>query len=336
MTAGDAAGENGKPMTTYRTIICGLFALALAASPALAHPPLAAVEAPSGFEQDRKDILAMAGTYEVEFDMQESTRWDPAYTPLPNKLSGGNEVIRVVEDTGRTIALQHLLVVEHEGKAMVIKHWRQDWEYEPARVLSYADRNTWRWDAVPEALRKGRWSQTVYQVDDSPRYGGWGQFETQAGVRRWRSSWTWRPLARRDAVRNPVYDRYVSINRHQPSPDGWIHWQDNTKMGLKDGKLAPIVQEYVLNTYTRSTAFDAKPADDYWAATEDFWAAVRGEWARVAVAKNGVAIQEEAQTSTVIAGRLLEIADEIQAGKRKTDEAAAEARKLIEDNTKAL
>src|SRR3546814_5432291 len=91
-------------------------------------------------------------------------------------------------------------------------------------------------------MRTGRWSQTVYQVDDSPRYAGWGQFETQGGIRRWRSSWTWRPLARRDAVRNPVYDRYLSINRHQPSPDGWIHWQDNTKMGTKDGKLVPIVQ----------------------------------------------------------------------------------------------
>ena len=238
-----------------------LLALCGAIAPAHAHPPIAATQAAASFEQDRADILAMAGNYTVRFDMQEATRWDPAYTPLDRKISGGHEVVRVIEDTGRKIMLQHLLVVNDEGKDMVIKHWRQDWEYEPARVLVYADRHAWKWEDVPEKMRTGRWSQTVWQVDDSPRYGGWGQFETQGGLRRWRSNWTWRPLARRDAVRNPVYDRYLSINRHQNTPEGWIHWQDNTKMATKDGKLAPIVQEYVLNTYTKSDSFNVQAAD---------------------------------------------------------------------------
>ena len=200
-------------MTKFTSIIgASLLALACAASPALAHPPIAAEQAAASFEQDRADILAMAGNYKVRFDMQESTRWDAGYTPLDKKTSGGHEVVRVIEDTGRRIVLQHLLVIEHEGKTHIIKHWRQDWEYEPARVLVYADRHQWKFEDVPERMRTGRWSQTVWQVDDSPRYGGWGQFENQAGVRRWRSNWTWRPLARRDAVRNPVF-------LHQPSPE---------------------------------------------------------------------------------------------------------------------
>lgn len=324
-------------MKTYRKLIgAGLLALASAASPVLAHPPIAAEQAAASFEQDRADILAMAGNYKVRFDMQESTRWDPAYTPLDRKISGGNEVVRVIEDTGRRIVLQHMLVVEHEGKDMVIKHWRQDWEYEPARVLVYADRNTWKWEDVPEKMRTGRWSQTVWQVDDSPRYGGWGQFETQGGVRRWRSNWTWRPLARRDAVRNPVYDRYLSINRHQNGPDGWIHWQDNTKMGAKDGKLAPIVQEYVLNTYTKFDGYNVKAADDYWAATRDYWAAVRAEWSRIANEKGGIGVQEQADTGTVISARLMQLASDIQAGKIKTPKAVSEAKRLIQDNTRAL
>jgi len=313
----------------------GLLALACAVSPALAHPPVATAPAAS-FDQDRADILAMAGTFEVEFDMEESTRWDPNYTPLPNKLSGGNEVVRVIEDTGRKIVLQHLLVIEHEGKTMIIKHWRQDWEYEPARVLSYADRNEWRWDEIPEALRKGRWSQTVWQVDDSPRYGGWGQFESQAGVRRWRSSWTWRPLARRDAVRKPVYDRYQSINRHQPSPDGWIHWQDNTKLGLRDEKLVPFVQEYVLNTYTRKSDFNVKAADDYWAATKDYWTQIRALWDGIAAGGQGIGVTEEAETGTVVSGRLLELADEIKAGKTTTAKALTEAKALVAAKVRKL
>lgn len=313
-----------------------LLAFTMPVSPVMAHPPIAAEQAAASLEQDRADILAMAGNFRVRFDMQESTRWDPAYTPLEAKISGGNEVVRVIEDTGRKIVLQHLLVVSHEGKDMVVKHWRQDWEYEPARVLVYADRNTWKWDAVPEKMRTGRWSQTVWQVDDSPRYGGWGQFETQGGVRRWRSNWTWRPLARRDAVRNPVYDRYYAINRHQQTPEGWIHWQDNTKMGPKDGKLVPIVQEYVLNTYTRFDGYNIKAADDYWTATRDFWAVVRAEWARVAQEKGGIGISEEAATGTVISAQLMQLANDIREGKTEPDKASAEARRLIAAYTRKL
>ena len=323
-----------KSLTSF--IGASLLALALAASPALAHPPIAAEQAAASFEQDRADILAMAGNFRVRFDMQETTRWDASYTPIDPKISGGNEVVRVIEDTGRKIVLQHMLVAEHEGQTFVIKHWRQDWEYEPERVLVYADRNQWEWEEVPERMRTGRWSQTVWQVDDSPRYGGWGQFESQAGVRRWRSNWTWRPLARRDATRNPVYDRYYAINRHQTTPEGWIHWQDNTKMALRGGEVVPIVQEYVLNTYTRSDDYNVQAADDYWAATSGYWAAIRAQWDLVAERNGGIGIEEEAETGTVISGRLLELADEVQAGTTTQAAAIAEAIGLIDSNTRPL
>lgn len=313
----------------------GLLAYALAITPALAHPPIAEMpeaEEQAAFNADRADILAMAGNYKVRFDMQESTPWRAGYTPLERKISGGYESVRVIEDTGRRIVLQHLLVVEHEGKTHVIKHWRQDWEYEPARILAYAGPDSWKWEDVPERMRNGRWSQTVWQVDDSPRYAGWGQWETQGGVRRWRSNWTWRPLARRDAVRNPVYDRYYAINRHQPTPDGWIHWQDNIKMESVDGVLKPVVQEYVLNTYSRFSDYPVKAADDYWAATKAYWAAVRAEWDRVATKNGGIRIREKADTGTVISARLLEMGTAIQDGTMTESDAIAEARKLIGKN----
>ncbi|MEZ5734704.1 MAG: DUF6607 family protein [Novosphingobium sp.] len=324
-------------MKDCRTILsAAAIAVALAASPAPAHPPIAeraAAEEQAAFNADRADILAMAGNYKVRFDMQESTPWLAGYTPLDRKISGGHESVRVIEDTGRRIVLQHLLVVEHEGKTFVIKHWRQDWEYEPARILVYSGPDSWSWEDVPEKMRHGRWSQTVWQVDDSPRYAGWGQWETQGGVRRWRSNWTWRPLARRDAVRHPVYDRYYAINRHQPTPDGWIHWQDNIKMETADGGLKPVVQEYVLNTYSRSSDYPIKAADDYWAATKAYWAAVRGEWDRIAQSKGGIHIKEQADTGTVISARLLEMGTAIVDGTMKQADAIAEARRLIRTNT---
>jgi hypothetical protein len=317
-----------KPIKHF--VSAGVLAIALATSaPVLAHGPIdngGTAEEQAAYEQDRKDILAMAGDFKVKFDMQESTPWRSGYAPIDHKVSGGNESIRVIEDTGEKIVLQHLLVVDIEGKSHVIKHWRQDWEYRPAKVLVYSAPSTWTWEEVPERMRNGRWSQTVWQVDDSPRYAGWGQFEEQGGIRRWRSNWTWRPLARRDAVRHPVYDRYLGINRHQVTPSGWIHWQDNTKM---EGADKPVVQEYVLNTYTRSSDYDTKAADDYWAATKDYWTTLRAEWDKIAEARGGIRVEEEAEAGTVISGRLLEIADEIAAGTTKEAAALAQARALM-------
>lgn len=316
-----------------------LATLALPASPALADGPLAereAAEEAASFAADRETILAMAGDYRVRFDMQESTPWREGYEPLDRKISGGHESVRVIEDTGTTIVLQHLLVIDGEDGSFVIKHWRQDWEYEPTRILTYDGPGRWVWSDVPERMRNGRWSQTVFQVDDSPRYAGWGQWETTNGVRRWRSNWTNRPLARRDAVRDPVYDLYAAINRHQLTPNGWIHWQDNTKMDLVDGAAEPVVQEYVLNTYVRFDEYDTGAADAYWAATTDYWAAVRAQWAAVAAVNGGIAIEEEAQTGTIISGELLKMGNLILSGELETAEAITRAQQLITSNTSAM
>lgn len=77
-------------MNPIKSILgASLLAVAIAASPASAHPPIAAEQAAASFEADRADILAMAGNYKVRFDMQESTRWDPAYTPLHRRYRAG-------------------------------------------------------------------------------------------------------------------------------------------------------------------------------------------------------------------------------------------------------
>lgn len=299
-----------------------------ALSDATVAPRAAAVEA-AKFQSDRAHILAMAGTFKVKFDFREQTSWQADYTPIEPKVSGGHEVVRVIEDTGRRIVLQHILVVEAEGQTFLVKHWRQDWTYEPTTMLVYESANRWKLETTPQNLRAGRWSQTVWQTDDSPRYGALGEWSEEGGVPRWRSRWTWRPLARRDAVRNPVYDRYMAINRHSPTPNGWIHWQDNIKMGMKDGKLVPFVQEMTLNTYTRFDGFNAGAADAYWAKTKDYWAAVRADWDAVIARKNGIYVTEEAQAGSTSGPRLMGLADEINEGKLTTALAITRARAII-------
>ncbi len=313
-----------------------LSALVAVPSPALADDPIerGADAAQAAFQEDRATILAMAGDFRVRFDMQESTPWMEGYEPIDAKVSGGYESVRVIEDTGTRIVLQHLLVVGSEDSPYIVKHWRQDWEFEPEQILAYEGGDTWAMKAVPEALRAGRWSQTVYQVDDSPRYAGWGQWQDTNGVRRWRSNWTTRPLARRDATRSPIYDRYIGINRHQMTPTGWIHWQDNTKMMPADegsSELVPVVQEYVLNTYERFDGYNVAAADAYWSKTAEYWAAVRSKWDDVAQARDGIRIAQEANYGTDIAAELLRLADAINNGETEVDEATNVAVALIED-----
>ncbi|MEL6542882.1 MAG: DUF6607 family protein [Pseudomonadota bacterium] len=325
-------------------LTAALAATALTAlpAPALADDPIVRDDAAAkaAFETDRETILSMAGDFIVTFDMQESTAWMEGYTPIDRKISGGHESVRVIADTGTKIVLQHLLVVGTKDEPYVVKHWRQDWEYEPEQILTFSGGDTWELTDVPEAMRAGRWSQTVYQVDDSPRYAGWGEWEMSNGIKRWRSNWTMRPLARRDDVRDPIYDRYKGINRHQITPKGWIHWQDNTKMMPAEdgsGELVPVVQEYVLNTYERFDDYNVEAAENYWAKTKDYWAAIRAKWDEVKRANGGIRIEQEPnEGNSGIGAELLQLADAIKKGETPSNEATEKALALIEESTGAV
>ena len=309
--------------------------LAVMAQPVLAQP--AQVEAEqSRFEQDRQAILSQAGDFRVRFDMRETVPLQDGYEPLDEKLSGGNEIVRVVEDTGDRISLQHILVMDHEGETFVIKHWRQDWVYQPETVLTYAGPDRWALTPVDAAARRGAWSQTVWQTDDSPRYGGVGHWSYDNGMAQWTSNETTRPLARRDAVRDPVYDRYVGTNRHVLTPFGWAHLQDNVKMAAAEGgegDPAAVVQEDVINTYRKVDNYDPKPGDDYWAATRDYWAGVRAAWDERVQASGGLYLEEEANRGAVTGKPLMDWAVDVQEGRLTTEAAIDQARALITQAT---
>lgn len=326
---------------TMRAILIAAALLTATASAAQAleaqAPAQAAPAAPANaFERDRQSILAQAGQYRVHFDMRENVSFQADYDPLEEKLSGGSEIVRVVYDKGDRISLQHILVMEHGGEVMVIKHWRQDWAYQPQTVLTYAGPNQWTLTPVSEAERQGAWSQTVWQTDDSPRYGGVGRWTYDNGLSAWTSNASWRPLARRDAVRNPVYDRYLGTNRHILTPDGWVHIQDNMKMsGKAGGEPIAIVQEDVINTYDRSTSYSPQAGDDYWAKTQTYWAAVRDAWDAAIAAHNGLHLMEEGETGSVTGMPLMELAQKVADGETPEADAIAQARTLITEATTA-
>ncbi|HWB45976.1 MAG TPA: DUF6607 family protein, partial [Hyphomicrobiaceae bacterium] len=75
------------------------------------------------FELDRKAILAMAGDFNVTFDFRETVSLTPGYELKKPKVSGAEEIIRVIEDRGDFISLQQILVMRMGGEVVVTKHW---------------------------------------------------------------------------------------------------------------------------------------------------------------------------------------------------------------------
>jgi hypothetical protein len=279
------------------------------------------------FQRDRESILAMAGDYKVSFDFTETVPLLANYELKEPKLSGGYESVRVIEDRGDFISLQHLLVVGPEEAPFVVKHWRQDWQYKPERVLVFIGGNAWEWRDVPASERSGAWSQTVYQVDDAPRYGAVARWTYEDGLAEWEPSEEWRPLPRRDMTTRDDYHAVDAVNRHVITPWGWVHEQDNTKLILT-GAPTPLVREVGVNTYRKFDGYPVATAEAYWAATEEFWAGVREEWNRIEAGNERFAITIKGETEALY-NPLLGLATMVQDGEMELEPALAEARSVI-------
>lgn len=247
-----------------------------------ALPATAALPAHSQaeFEQDRQAILAMQGEYAVTFDFREIVPIAPGYELAEPKLTPAREVVVVVEDSGDFIMLQHLLIVGDAANPFIVKHWRQDWRYEPETMLAFQGFDDWTVEEIATAEANGAWSQTVYQVDDSPRYAAIAPWSHDAaGVSTWEPPVSWRPLPRRDDTTRDDYDTIAAVNRHTVTQWGWIHEQDNSKLALdEDGQARELVREVGVNTYRRTELSNAQAARDYWSATQDYWALVRARF----------------------------------------------------------
>ncbi|MBA4111721.1 MAG: hypothetical protein C0487_19235 [Leptothrix sp. (in: Bacteria)] len=257
-------------------------------------PEWQALQAPglSPFERDRRAILAMAGGYRASFDFIEVAGFRGDFKPDRPYQSWGTEKVYVLEDKGRSIVLQHLLVMSMVGEdgqvqgPFVTKHWRQDWQYEPADQLVYQGHNTWARVKVPKDQRPGHWRQTVYQVDDSPRYSGVAKWQHLGNYSSWGDDDGWRPLPRREYSVRKDYQVLIGSNRHTITPTGWVHEQQNLEVALDaQGRLAlttPVVaRELGFNRYERITDFDWSLGDRYIQTTESVWSAVRRKWDEV-------------------------------------------------------
>jgi hypothetical protein len=255
-------------------------AIAQTAPASYARPcTTASASARSTFECDRRSILAMAGEFRVRFAFDETAALAAGYAPHAAQRSGGTELVEVIADDGESISLQHILVLGKDHT--VVKHWRQDWRYQPRQLLRFRGNGRFENVDVNEADAHGAWSQTVYEVDDAPRYAGIGRWTHSGGVDAWESDRTWRPLPRREYTKRSDYQLLDVVNRHTLTPGGWVHEQDNTKLVLDaDGSTHALAREHGINSYTRIADYDFGAGRSYWKSTAQFWSGVRARWAR--------------------------------------------------------
>jgi hypothetical protein len=235
-------------------------------------------------ERDRRAILAMAGSYRATFDFLEVlTLNGEADLPRPYQ-SWGTEKVYVESDTARSISLVHILemrIKEEDGsisEPIVMKHWRQDWHYEPEVLDEYRGNAVWQQRKLLPAERKGQWVQTVYQVDESPRYAGVGKWQHDKLASTWISGDTWRPLPRREWSSRKDYDVLIGTNRHTITATGWVQEENNLKSVSSGNTAHAIAREYGVARYQRISDFDFSQADEYFNRTQKFWNQVRSTW----------------------------------------------------------
>lgn len=247
------------------------------------------------FEQDRKAILAFAGKYEVTFQYMETAGMREGYTPKDPYSAQGTEFVEVVEDSGRKIDLQHVLVMPSEDgdESRVVKHWRQTWTYQDDTVYEYVGNRSWLPRKFPPQEVVGTWTQAVYQVDDSPRYESIGRWSHKKNFSSWESAETWRPLPRREYTKRSDYHVLVARNRHTLTATGWLHEQDNYKLDLEAKEQQIIALEAGLNTYNRTDSVDFTAGYEYWEKTKVFWSDVRNAWAQVMDGQSKIHLRKE-------------------------------------------
>jgi hypothetical protein len=242
----------------------------------------------SAFEKDRAAILSLAGDYRTSFHFLETMGLYEDHEPGRPYHSWATEEIRVIEDRGGFISLQHTLVMHFqmpdgsEMEPMVMKHWRQDWTYEDEDLHTFRGNGTWARDRRSSDEVAGMWSQAVWQVDDSPRYEAIGKWTHDGNRSAWAGENSWRPLPRREHSVRDDYGVMEGFHRIVITSKGWIHEQNNWKRVSGEGE-APRYRghELGIDRYERIVSPSLDKANPYWDKAGAYWKEVRDAWNEV-------------------------------------------------------
>tara|TARA_B100000780_G_scaffold150544_1_gene105168 strand:+ start:901 stop:1797 length:897 start_codon:yes stop_codon:yes gene_type:complete len=231
-------------------------------------------------QKDVEAIKSMCGCYEVTFKFAETFNYskDSTYTPSKNKIAYAVEWIDLTYIDKNNLIIQHILQMGKDSNAYIMKHWRQDWNYQNREFLIYDHNNIWNKLEANYNSTKGQWTQKVFQVDDSPRYEGsasWAYIDDKIF---WENNVD-APLPRRERSIRSDYNVLNRGNRIEITNEGWIHKQNNQKILRSDtSNDVLIASEYGINSYVKINNERCKYAKIWWNKKSEKWKIVRKEW----------------------------------------------------------
>jgi hypothetical protein len=222
--------------------------------------------------------------------------------------------------------MQHLLVITD---SMIIKHWREDWTYENTEMWKYKGDKLWVKEQLKPEEVKGKWTQSVWEVSDAPRYQGASDWISTDNKTFWQNT-TDAPLPRREYSVRDDYNVLRRTNRLTILDSGWVHEQDNQKIIRTAAGDKLLVEEKGINSYKRLADKQCEAAKAYWDKHREYWTKVRKTWEAY------IAKHDSIQLKTMVNGKPLHdylflLAKEYAAGRVKGAEADTKISGLIDE-----
>lgn len=279
--------------------------------------------------QKKEDIAAikkLCGCFAVTFNYAETFTNDTVKKRYAHPLDNFavTEYAYPIEERRNKIVIQHLLVIPDE-KGTVIKHWREDWQYEQREIWQYTNAREWTKVNRPLSDVKGQWTQSVWEVSDAPRYTGTSEWVQVNKENLWTST-TDAPLPRREYTTRHDYNVLNRTNRMHVTEAGYLHEQDNKKIirkaGIADSVLA---EEKGYNKYVRLPESSCAQAKAFWtAARAGYWKDVRLTWTEKMNTSEKITL-----LSKVDGNYLFEKLDELSARQMSASERTTSIRELL-------
>lgn len=225
-------------------------------------------------QSDIANIEKLCGCYSVNFRYAETFSPSESYKYHDREEMNAVELVLPVEKSDKKYVLQHLLVI---NDSIVIKHWREEWLYESPVIYEYTGDRVWTKKTLAADAVKNKWTQTVWEVSDEPRYQGISPWIINDGKTYWESTAD-APLPRREYTVRSDYNVMKRHNRIILTDNGYVHEQDNDKI-LREGKTEKLIaQEKGYNSYFKMDDTECKAAEEWWKKNEQFWTVIRHEW----------------------------------------------------------
>ena len=91
-------------------------------------------------EAERQAIKQFCGCFEVNFDYAVTFNHTEGYQLAKPYHAGAIEYLVLEEETPTKLVMQNILVI---NDTFFIKHWCQDWEFQPAQTFDFQGNKNW-------------------------------------------------------------------------------------------------------------------------------------------------------------------------------------------------